>query len=50
MHRLAVYGETVVTMSVKESFFTPEEIFPAGIELVNQDFNIAFGFTAYDNE
>ena len=48
MQRLAIYGETVVTMSVRDSFFNPEEIFPDEIELIYSDFNIAFGFTAYD--
>ena len=48
MQRLAIYGETVVTMSVRDSFFNPEEIFPDEIELIHSDFNVAFGFTAYD--
>ena len=49
MQRLAIYGETVVTMSVRDSFFSPEEVFPDDIELIHSDFNVAFGFTAYDD-
>ena len=48
IQRLAIYGETVVTMSLRDSFFNPEEIFPDEIELIYSDFNVAFGFTAYD--
>ena len=49
MQRLAIYGETVVTMSIRDSHFTPEQIFPEEIEqLIHSDFNVAFGFTAYD--
>ena len=50
IQRLAIYGETVVTMSVRDSNFSPEEVFPTEIELIHSDFNIAFGFTAYDSE
>ena len=49
MQRLAIYGETVVTMSVRDSYFTPEEIFPDEIELIYTDFNIVVAFTAYDS-
>ena len=49
MQRLAIYGETVVTMSVRDSYFTPEEIFPDEIELIYTDFNIAVALTAYDS-
>ena len=48
MQRLAIYGETVVTMSLRDSYFTPEDVFPDDIEMIHSDFNIAFGFTAYD--
>ena len=48
MQRLAIYGETVVTMSIRDSFFTPEEVFPQEIDLLHKEFNIAFGFSAYD--
>ena len=50
IQRLAIYGETVVTMSIRDSHFTPEEVFPQDMELTNPNFNIAFGFTAYDSE
>ena len=49
MQRLAIYGETVVTMSLRDSYFTPEDVFPDDIEMIHSDFNIAFAFTAYDN-
>ena len=50
MQRLVVFGETVVTMSIKDSFFTPENEFPLEDTEDNLDFNLAFGLTAYDNE
>ena len=44
-----MYGETVVTMSVRDSYFSPEDIFPDDVtELTFSNFNIAFGFLAYD--
>ena len=49
MQRLAIYEETVVTMSLRDSYFTPEDVFPDDIEMIHSDFNIAFGFTAYDS-
>ena len=48
IERLAIYGETVVTMSVSDSYFSPEETFPSDVGLIFSGFNIAFGFTAYD--
>ncbi len=51
MERLLVFGETVVTMSVRDSHFTPENVFPLDIEALEDDnFNIAFALTAYDAE
>ena len=44
-----MYGETVVTMSLRDSYFNPEQIFPMDIDLIDSDFKVAFGFTAYDN-
>ena len=49
MQRLAMYGETVVTMSVRDSYFSPEDVFPDDLsELTFSNFNVAFGFAAYD--
>ena len=48
MQRLAIYGETVVTMSTRDSFFSPEQVFPHEIELLHSEFSVAFGFSAYD--
>ena len=44
MQRLVVFGETVVTMSVKDSFFTPDDTITS-----EEGFKLAFGLTAYDS-
>ena len=49
MQRLIVFGETVVTMSVRDSHFTFDNVFPFPDAFENQDFDLAFGLTAYDN-
>ena len=46
MNRLMVYGETVVTMSVKDSHFKATEVFQGN----ERGFKLAFAITAYDNE
>ena len=48
MSRLVMFGETVVTMSVRDSYYTPEEVFPYDVELSYDGFDLAFGLTAYD--
>ena len=49
MSRLISFNETVVTMSVIDSHFTPEDIFPYDIEdLIYDRMDFAFGLTAYD--
>ena len=49
MSRLISFNETVVMMSVIDSHFTPEDIFPYDIEdIVNDRMDFAFGLTAYD--
>ena len=32
LYRLKVFGETVITSSVKDSYYTQEEVFPDEIE------------------
>ena len=49
LQRLIVFGETVVTMSVKDSHWTADEVFPFPDAEENQDFELAFGLTAYDS-
>ena len=47
--RLWKFGETVVTLSVKDSYYNMDNIFPDHIEdLKFNSFSIAFGITAYD--
>ena len=49
MFRMVGYGETVVTMSVRDSYFTPEDIYPYDVEdLSYENFDLAFGLTDYD--
>ena len=50
MSRLVSFCETVVTMSVRDSFFSPEEVYPYDVEDLTYDgFDLAFGLTAYDD-
>ena len=49
LHQLKSFGETVITSSEKESHYDFEYAFPDDIEdLYYDNFNIAFGITAYD--
>ena len=51
LHRLQKFGETVITSSETESFFDYEYAFPKDITDLHYDnFNIAFGITAYDGD
>lgn len=45
MQRLIVFGETVVTNSVRDSHFSPENVY------ISSDYglNFAFAITAYDS-
>ena len=50
MSRLVSFGETVVTMSVRDSYFSPEDVFPNDVDdLIFDGFDLAFGITAYDS-
>ena len=49
LQRLVVFGETVVAASVKDSHFTADITFPFPDAEENQDFELAYGITAYDN-
>ena len=44
LKRLLIYGETVVTMSVRDSFFTPDKTFST-----EHGLDFAFALTAYDS-
>ena len=44
MHRLIVYGETIVTMSVRDSYYDPDHIFSS-----DDGLEFAFAITEYDN-
>ena len=47
--RLWKFGETVVTFSIKDSYYSMEDVFPDDIDDLEYDnFKIAFGITAYD--
>ena len=49
MHRLMQFGETVVTSSVRDSYYQMEQNFPDDIkDLYFDQFEIAFAITAYD--
>ena len=49
MYRMFGYGETVVTMSMRDSYFTPEDVYPYDVEDLSYDnFDLAFGLTDYD--
>ena len=48
MSRLVMFGETVVTMGVRDSYYTPEDVFPYDVELSYDGFDLAFGLTAFD--
>ena len=51
LHRLTVFGETLITSSVKDSYYTKETVFPDDIEdRLFDNFNIAFGLTAFDGD
>ena len=51
LNRLIVYGETLITSSVKDSYYNMEIVFPDDIEdKLFDNFNIAFGLTAYDGD
>ena len=44
-----LFGGTVVTQSVRDSYYEPSTLFPTEMqELHGGNFNIAFGLTAYD--
>ena len=46
-----MFGETVVTTSVKDSHYTMDDVFPDDIENLQHDnFQLAFGITAYDGD
>ena len=50
MSRLVSFGETVVTMSVRDSYFSPEDVFPYDVDdLIFDGFDLAFGLSAYDS-
>ena len=49
MHRLIEFGETVVTTSSKDLYYSMDHVFPDDIEELQSDkFEIAFALTAYD--
>ena len=49
MHRLIEFGETVVTTSSKDLYYSMDDVFPDDIEELQSDkFDIAFALTAYD--
>ena len=51
MHRLVIFGETVVTSSKKDTFYAMLDLFPDEIEdLQSTKFDLAFGITAYDGD
>ena len=51
LHRLIVFGETLITSSVKDSYYNMETVFPDDIEdMLFDNFNIAFGLTAFDDD
>ena len=51
LQRLHAYEETVVTSSVKDSYYTEDDVFPDDIENMQyNNFQIAFGITAYDGD
>ena len=44
-----LFGGTVVTQSVRDSYYEPSTLFPTEMpELHGGNFNLAFGLTAYD--
>ena len=49
LQRLHGFDETVVTNSMKDSYYSMDDVFPVDIEDMQYDnFQIAFGITAYD--
>ena len=49
LEQLILFGGTVVTQSVRDSYYKPSNLFPTEIpELHGGNFNLAFGLTAYD--
>ena len=51
LQRLHEYEETVVTSSVKDSYYTEDNIFPDDVENMQyNNFQLAFGITAYDGD
>ena len=47
--RLYQFGESVVTFSVKDSYYSMDHVFPDTIQdLRYSDFHLAFGLAAYD--